>query len=196
MNVNKLFVAGRLTRDPQVKFLPTQVAVCEFGIANNRRFRTVAGEDREEVLFVDCSAFGKTGEAIAQHFHKGKEIYLEGRLKLDQWDDKQTGAKRSKLTMVVDNWQFIGGKSDEAGDRQDDQQPAGDDMPGTQDPVRRPPPARQNLRGGGSAPGRVGLPDTEGGGQRAGSRGTAPAGDFDPYSDIPFAWAGRSTLPA
>lgn len=107
---NQVILMGNLTRDPQLKYLPSQTAVAEFGLAANRKFRTASGEDREEVLFVDCSAFGKTGELINQYFTKGKPIFIQGRLKYDSWDDKQGGGKRSKLTVVVDNFQFIGGR--------------------------------------------------------------------------------------
>ena len=116
MNVNKVFVAGRLVRDPQVKFLPSQTAVAEFGIACNRKFRTQSGEDREEVVFIDCAAFGKTGETIAKYFTKGKEIFLESRLKYDSWEDKQGGGKRSRITLVVDNFQFVGSDRNEQRD--------------------------------------------------------------------------------
>ena len=107
---NKVFLMGNLTRDPQLKYLPSQTAVAEFAIACNRKFRTATGEDREEVTFVDIAAFGKTGELINQYFTKGKPIFIEGRLKFDQWEDKQGGGKRSKLTVVAENFQFIGGR--------------------------------------------------------------------------------------
>jgi single-strand DNA-binding protein len=107
---NKVLLMGNLTRDPQLKYLPSQTAVAEFGIACNRRFKSAQGEDREEVTFVDCAAFGKTGELINQYFTKGKPIFIEGRLKLDQWEDKQGGGKRSKMSVVVENFQFVGGR--------------------------------------------------------------------------------------
>lgn len=107
---NKVILMGNLTRDPQLKYLPSQMAVAEFGLAMNRKFRTQAGEDREEVTFVDCSAFGKTGELINQYFTKGKPIFIEGRIKYDSWEDKQGGGKRSKITVVVENFQFVGGR--------------------------------------------------------------------------------------
>ncbi len=112
---NKVLLMGNLTRDPQVKFLPSQTQVAEFGIACNRKFKGQNGEDREEVTFVDITAFGKTAELINQYFTKGKPIFIEGRLKYDQWDDKNGGGKRSKLTVVVDNFQFIGGRDDAGG---------------------------------------------------------------------------------
>jgi single-strand DNA-binding protein len=107
---NKVILMGNLTRDPQLKYLPSQTAVAEFGLAMNRKFRTQQGEDREEVTFVDCTAFGKTGEVINQYFTKGKPIFIEGRLKYDSWEDKQGGGKRSRITVVVDNFQFVGGR--------------------------------------------------------------------------------------
>ena len=107
---NKVLLMGNLTRDPQLKYLPSQTAVVEFGIACNRKFRTANGEDREEVTFVDVTSFGKQAEVINQYFQKGKPIFIEGRLKYDQWEDKQGGGKRSKLTVVVENFQFVGGR--------------------------------------------------------------------------------------
>jgi single-strand DNA-binding protein len=107
---NKVLLMGNLTRDPQLKYLPNQTAVVEFGIACNRKYKLQSGEQREEVTFVDCSAFARTAEVINQYFSKGKPIFIEGRLKYDQWEDKQGGGKRSKLSVVVDNFQFIGGR--------------------------------------------------------------------------------------
>jgi single-strand DNA-binding protein len=106
---NKVILVGNLTRDPQLKYLPSQTAVAEFGIAMNRKWRDQQGQDREEVCFVDCAAFGKTGEFVNQYFQKGKGILIEGRLKYDQWEDKQGGGKRSKLSVVVETCSFIGG---------------------------------------------------------------------------------------
>lgn len=112
---NRVILMGNLTRDPQTKFLPSQTMVAEFGLAMNRKFRTQQGEDREEVTFIDCAAFGKTAELINEHFTKGKPIHVEGRLKYDQWEDKQGGGKRSRVTVVVDNFQFVGGRDDGGG---------------------------------------------------------------------------------
>ena len=107
---NKVILIGNLTRDPQMKYLPSQTAVVEFGVACNRRFKTQSGEDKEEVTFVDCTSFGKQAEVINQYFTKGKPIFIEGRLKYDQWEDKQGGGKRHKLTVVIENFQFVGGR--------------------------------------------------------------------------------------
>lgn len=112
---NKVMLMGNLTRDPQVKHLPSNLVVAEFGIACTRHYRTAGGDDREETAFVDCSAFGRQAEVISQFCKKGKPLFVEGRLKYDSWDDKQTGAKRSKLSVVVENFQFVGGRDDATG---------------------------------------------------------------------------------
>jgi single-strand DNA-binding protein len=114
-NVNRVILIGNLTRDPQLKYLPSQTAVAEFGLATNRKFKSATGEDREEVCFVDCTAFGKAGEIINQYCQKGKQLYIEGRLKFDSWEDKQGGGKRSKLSVVVENFQFLGGRDGAGG---------------------------------------------------------------------------------
>src|SRR5688572_19785861 len=113
---NKVMLMGNLTRDPQVKHLPSNTVVAEFGLACNRRYRTAAGEDKEETAFVDCAAFGRQAETIAQHCTKGKPLFVEGRLKYDTWDDKMGQGKRSKLSVVVENFQFIGAKGANAED--------------------------------------------------------------------------------
>jgi single-strand DNA-binding protein len=109
---NRVTLMGNLTRDPQLKQLPSNTTVAEFGLAMSRRFKTQAGEDREEVCFVDCSAFGRQAEVIGQYCTKGKPLFVEGRLKYDQWDDKTSGLRRSKLTVVVESFQFVGGPQD------------------------------------------------------------------------------------
>lgn len=110
---NKVMMIGNLTRDPQVKNLSAGLVVADFGLAMNRKYRTANGEDKEEVCFVDCSAFGKQAEVIAQWCKKGKQLFVEGRLKYDQWEDQRSGgAKRSKVTVVVENFQFLGSKDD------------------------------------------------------------------------------------
>lgn len=109
-NFNKVLLIGNLTRDPQMRMLPSQTAVVDFGLAVNRRWRTPQGEDREEVCFVDCSAFGRQAETIKQYCQKGKQLFIEGRLKFDSWEDKQGGGKRSKLSVVVENFQFLGSR--------------------------------------------------------------------------------------
>lgn len=123
-NFNKVLLMGNLTRDPQLRYLPSQMAVAEFGLAVNRRWKGPQGEDREEVTFVDCTAWGKQAETINQYCQKGKGIFVEGRLKLDQWEDKQGGGKRSRLTVVVENFQFIGGPREGGQGGEHEQRPA------------------------------------------------------------------------
>ena len=106
-NLNKVMLIGNLTRDPDLKYTPGNQAVCEFGLAVNRKYRTKEGEDREETTFVDCEAWGKQAEVLKQYMTKGKPLFIEGRLKLDTWEDKD-GGKRSKMRVVIENFQFIG----------------------------------------------------------------------------------------
>lgn len=106
-SVNKVFLMGNLTRDVQLKHTTGDQAVAEIGLAVNRRFRTRDGENREETTFVDCEAWGRTAEVMSQYLAKGRPVFIEGRLKLDQWDDRETGKKRSKIRVVVENFQFV-----------------------------------------------------------------------------------------
>lgn len=107
MSMNKVFLLGNLTRDPQLSTLPSQTSVVEFGIATNRKWKDQGGQQREEVCFVDCKAFGKTAEVIQKFFTKGKPILVEGRLTLDQWE--KDGVKHSKHRVVVESFTFVGG---------------------------------------------------------------------------------------
>ncbi len=110
---NKVILMGNLTRDPQMRYLPSSnTPVTDFGLAVNRKY-TVNGEQREEVLFIDCAAFGRQAEVIQKYCKKGKSLYVEGRLRYDSWDDKNGHGKRSKLSIVVENFQFLGGKEDQ-----------------------------------------------------------------------------------
>ena len=114
MNVNRVFLAGNLTRDVAVRFLAGDKAVGEFGLAVNRKWKDGGGEQKEEVTFVDVEVWGKTAELCAQYLAKGRGCFIEGRLKLDSWEDKKDGSKRSKLRVVADNVQFVGGKPERA----------------------------------------------------------------------------------
>jgi single-strand DNA-binding protein len=111
---NKVILVGNLTRDPELRYTPKGMAIAKLGLAVNRVWRNEAGETKEEVTFVDVDAFGKQAETIGQYLKKGRPILVEGRLRLDQWDDKQTGQKRSKLGVVMENFQFLdsGGRSE------------------------------------------------------------------------------------
>lgn len=104
---NQIILLGNLTRDPEMRYLPNNTPVVGFGMASNRRFKDAQGQDREEVMFIDCSAFGKQAEIINQYCHKGDLLFIEGRLKLDTWEDKQGGGKRSKHTVVINNFQLM-----------------------------------------------------------------------------------------
>jgi single-strand DNA-binding protein len=106
-NFNKVILAGNLTRDPELRYTPKGMAIAKLGLAINRTWKNEAGETKEEVTFVDVDAFGRTAEVIGQYLKKGRPILMEGRLRLDQWDDKQTGQKRSKLGVVLESFQFI-----------------------------------------------------------------------------------------
>ena len=110
---NRVILMGNLTRDPQLKYLPSNLAVCEFGLAVNHRRRDREGNQKEEVCFIDVTAFGKAGEIINQYMSKGQPILIEGRLKYDMWTS-QDGQKRSKHGVIVDNFQFVGGRRDQS----------------------------------------------------------------------------------
>ena len=106
---NKVLLMGNLTRDVETRFTPSGSALARFGMAVNHKFRdSKTNELREEVTFVDIDVWGKQAEAVSQYLSKGRPVFVEGRLKLDQWDDKQTGQKRSKLFVVADRVQFLG----------------------------------------------------------------------------------------
>jgi len=103
---NRVFLMGNLTRDVELKQTAGNQQVAEIGLAVNRRFKDREGAEREEVTFVDCEAWGRTAEVMAKYLAKGRPVFIEGRLKLDTWQD-QSGAKRSKMRVVVENFQFI-----------------------------------------------------------------------------------------
>jgi single-strand DNA-binding protein len=105
---NKVILVGNLTRDPELRYTPKGTAVAKLGLAVNRVWTNDAGEKKEEVTFVDVDVFGRTAENVGQYMRKGRPILIEGRLKLDQWDDKQTGQKRSKLGVVAETVHFLG----------------------------------------------------------------------------------------
>jgi len=118
-NVNKIILIGNLTRDPELKYTPKGSAVADIGLAVNRYYNTESGERREETTFVDVTLWGKTAELAGEYLKKGRPVYIEGRLQMDTWEDKQTGQKRSKLKVVGENMQFLdrkpGGGGDEGG---------------------------------------------------------------------------------
>jgi len=106
-SLNKVLLMGNLTRDPELRYTPKGLAVAKLSLAINRTWKSESGELREEVTFVDAGAFGRQAETLASHVKKGRPLFIEGRLKLDQWDDKQTGQKRSKLNVIIESFQFL-----------------------------------------------------------------------------------------
>lgn len=109
---NKVMLMGNLTRDPETRVTPGGLTIAKLGLAVNRRYRTKEGEQREETTFVDIDAFGVQAETIQRYCQKGSALFVEGRLKLDQWQDKTTGENRSKLGIILEGFQFVGGRSE------------------------------------------------------------------------------------
>ncbi|MBM3821481.1 MAG: single-stranded DNA-binding protein [Verrucomicrobia bacterium] len=112
---NKVILVGNLTRDPELRFTPKGTAIAKIGLAVNRVWKTDTGETKEEVTFVDIDIFGKTAENVANYLRKGSPALIEGRLKLDTWEDKQTNQKRSRLTVVAETVQFLGSPRSQEG---------------------------------------------------------------------------------
>jgi single-strand DNA-binding protein len=136
-NYNRVILAGNLTRDPQLTVLPSNTPVCEFGLAVNRRWRGQDGQNREETCFVDCRLYGPQAETFNQYMSKGRSALVEGRLRLDQWET-QDGQKRSKLSVVVERFQFLGSARGGSGSPQQADRAAERPSPPSQEDV--PPP--------------------------------------------------------
>jgi len=164
-SLNRVFLMGNLTRDVELRHTNSNQAVATIGLAVNRRWRSPDGEEREEVTFVDCEAWGKTAETMSRYLAKGRPVFIEGRLKLDQWEKE--GQKHSKMKVVVEGFQFIDSKQGAGGGE------GGGGGGGS-----------GYSRGGGSGAGGSG----GGGGARAGSRTSSSNADQDPIGgdDIPF----------
>lgn len=137
-DLNKVILAGNLTRDPELRFLPSGMAVCKLGLASNRRFRDKAGENREETLFINATCWGKTAEFVGEQFKKGRAVIIEGRLHMNEWDDKNTGQKRSTIEVNADrvqslSWEDRGGAPAGGRTKRQEQAPEGpepeDDIP-------------------------------------------------------------------
>jgi single-strand DNA-binding protein len=137
---NKVILVGNLTRDPELRFTPKGVAIAKIGLAINRSWRDANGELKEEVTFVDVDAFGKQAETLGQYMKKGRPLMIEGRLKLDTWDDKQTNQKRSRLGVVLESFQFLDSRgADDGGGGAPRPRPAS--APAAQAPAPATPPA-------------------------------------------------------
>jgi len=106
-NLNKVILAGNLTRDPETRYTPKGTAIAGFGLAINRTWTNEAGEKKEKVCFVDCKAFGKSAEILTQYVKKGNPLLVEGRLELESWEDKESKDKRQKLVVLVEGFQFL-----------------------------------------------------------------------------------------
>ncbi len=107
-DLNKVILLGNLTRDPDLRYTQGGTAICKLGLAVNRRYQTRQGEDQEEVCFVDIDVFGRQAETCKNYLQKGSPALVEGRLRLDQWEDRQSGARRSRLCVTAENVQFLG----------------------------------------------------------------------------------------
>jgi single-strand DNA-binding protein len=147
--LNKVFLIGNLTRDPELRVTPKGTAICQFGIAVNRQFKDESGATRDETTFVDIEAWGKQGELVSKYLSKGSLAMVEGRLKLDQWEDKQTGQKRNKMKVVLDNVQFLSSRSSGGGSGGGGQAAAAPEGEPGQAPAR---PARPAAPAGQEAP--------------------------------------------
>jgi single-strand DNA-binding protein len=114
-NLNRVLLIGNLTRDPEVRYTPKGTAVTEIGLAVNRSYTGEDGERKEETTFVDVTLWARQAEIAGQYLKKGRPVFIEGRLQLDTWDDKQTGQKRSKLRVVAENLQLLGSRQEGEG---------------------------------------------------------------------------------
>ena len=139
-NFNKVILAGNLTRDPELRYTPKGTAIARLGLAINRKWKSETGEMKEEVTFVDVDAFGKTAETIAQYLKKGRPILMEGRLRYETWEDKQTNQKKSKLGIVLENFQFIDSGAARGGDGSGAARPAAPSKPAAEAPEPDMPP--------------------------------------------------------
>lgn len=160
-NLNKVMLIGNLTRDPEIKYTPKGMAIAELGLAINRNYTTESGEKREETTFVDVTLWGRQAEIAKEYLSKGRPVYIEGRLTLDTWDDKQTGQKRSKMRVTGETMQFLGSRGDGGG--------GGGSHSGPSEEYDQRPPSRAPS-GGGAPP----------------SRPRPPAPAVDEEDDIPF----------
>lgn len=114
---SKAIVAGNLTRDPEMRATPSGAQACNFTIAVNRSFRGSDGEQQEQTSFIDCVAWGRSGETIAQYVKKGSGLIVSGRIEQRSWEDKTSGQKRSRVEIVVDDFSFVGGNESAGGSR-------------------------------------------------------------------------------
>jgi single-strand DNA-binding protein len=112
--MNVVILSGNLTKDPELKFTPKGHAVCEFTIANNKKWKTELGEQKERVAFISCVMWGNRGEAFAKYHKKGAKAMVRGELVQESWDDKETGKKQTKTRVQAEEWEFVGGRESDA----------------------------------------------------------------------------------
>src|ERR1700676_4302695 len=139
-NLNRVLLIGNLTRDPELRYTPKGTAVTEIGLAVNRIYSGEDGEKKEETTFVDVTLWARQAEIAGQYLKKGRPVFIEGRLQLDTWDDKQTGQKRSRLRVVAENLQLLGSRQDSEGSSSSSSYPRRTPSAST------PPPARPEPR--------------------------------------------------
>lgn len=174
-SLNKVMLIGNLTRDPEVRYTPKGTAVCDIGLAVNRRFLNEAGERQEEVTYLDITLWGKQAEIAGQWLHRGRPVFIEGRLQMDTWEDKATGQRRNKVKVVCENLQLLGspgggGGGSSGGGGSGGGQSYSDDGPDSE--FSSPPPQQQPRRpayGGGGFQQRAAAPP-----QRQAPRPAAP----------------------
>jgi len=142
-NFNKVMLMGNLTRDPEVRYTPKGTAVAEIGLAVNRIYSGENNEKREETTFVDVTLWGRTAEVAGEYLKKGRPVFIEGRLQLDSWEDKQSGQKRSKLRVVAEGMQLIGSRGGGGGSGEGDETASSSRSSGsrTTPPPKNAPPA-------------------------------------------------------
>ncbi|MFA4944233.1 MAG: single-stranded DNA-binding protein [Lentisphaeria bacterium] len=171
---NKVILMGNLTRDPDVRSTPGGMTVCTLGLAINRRYTTASGQDREEVCFVDIDVFGKQAESCRNYLRKGAPALVEGSLHMDQWEDKATGKKRSRLLVRADRVQFLSSPGRDTRSYSDEEVPAEPTPRNPAPPAAPQPPAAPRGDFGGTRPPAPAEPDTD-------AEPAAP-----PMDDIPF----------
>lgn len=149
-NFNKVILLGNLTRDPEVRYTPKGAAVCDIAIAVNRQYTLETGEKREEVTYVDVVLWARLAEIAGEYLKKGRPVFIEGRLQMDTWEDKQSGQKRTKLRVVGESMQLLGsrppgtGAPAEAGDM-DQSQSSGRSSPPPPKPATKPEPDEDEI---------------------------------------------------
>ncbi len=169
-SLNKVFLIGNLTRDPEIRYTPGGAALCALGLAVNRKYTTANGEERSDTCFIDIEVWGKQAESCNTYLKKGAPAFVEGRLKFDQWDDRESGRKRSRITVTGERIQFLGAPS--RGSEYSD-------TPAEFSHSDRPPPAPASKE---SAPPAPPFPSGDAGGNAAPGPGT----DDESMDDIPF----------